>query len=80
MTYIVEIEDNDGARESKEYEVSSAYVLVNVVQQELKTCPDFKVVKAWHKERPERVIHLSWCQSIKDEIVERHPTRGSNRP
>jgi hypothetical protein len=58
MTYVVEIEDADGKRATKEYDASSAYDLVGVVRHDLTPYPDFKAIGAWSKEQPEKVVYL----------------------
>ena len=58
MTYVVEIEDKDGRRAIKEYEANSSYDLVGRLRHELRSYPDFRAVKAWCKEQPQKVVHL----------------------
>ena len=59
MTYVVEIENPVGATAIKEYEATSPYDLVFVVKHDLTPYPDFRVVGAWHKDQPDRFVHIA---------------------
>jgi hypothetical protein len=59
MLYVVEIQSREGDKAVKEYEATSSYELVFVVAFDLKPYPDFKVVNAWQKADPAKIIHIS---------------------
>ena len=56
MLYVVEIENQDGKKATKEYEAKSSNELVIVVQRDLTLYPRVRLVGAWEKGHPTRTV------------------------
>jgi hypothetical protein len=59
MEYVVEIANPGGKTAVKEYEATSAYALLYVVNHDLRSYPAFRVVNAWRKGEPDKRVYIS---------------------
>jgi hypothetical protein len=56
MLYVVEIENRERERATKEYEARSPNELLTIVQRDLRLYPSVHVVGAWEKGHPTRTV------------------------
>jgi len=60
MHYVVQVENRAGESATKEYEAASTGELLVMIESDLRRSPGHRIIAAWEKDCPERLIDAWW--------------------